>query len=344
MRYTVKLVCQFIVTVFSQCLLEAMEQQSISIAKAGIVCTLPTRTTILAAANPAGGHYNKGKTIVENLKISSPMLSRFDLIFILLDQPNRELDKRLSKYILEVHSGVKHNNNTTTVYGDENNSVINQNDSLRERLLLAPNEKLDVLPHSLFRKYIAYAQKNFNPRLTEKAKEILKTYYLELRKQFQCGQSTPITTRQLNSLIRLTQARAKIELREEATEQDALDVVEIMKQSLVDIFTDEFGVMDATRSQNGTGMSTRNQVGSLNIPVCLINFKTNIFKAMKLLQLLQKSEQEAKSVFNKKEIKELSQQAGINGTKFVGILDSLNVQGFLLNKGQNNYQLVSGYV
>lgn len=65
-----------------------MEQQSISIAKAGIVCTLPTRATILAAANPAGGHYNKAKTISENLKISSPMLSRFDLIFILLDQQN----------------------------------------------------------------------------------------------------------------------------------------------------------------------------------------------------------------------------------------------------------------
>lgn len=65
-----------------------MEQQSISIAKAGIVCNLPTQTTILAAANPAGGHYNKGKTIAENLKISSPMLSRFDLIFIMLDQTN----------------------------------------------------------------------------------------------------------------------------------------------------------------------------------------------------------------------------------------------------------------
>lgn len=65
-----------------------MEQQSISIAKAGVVCSLPTRATILTAANPAGGHYNKAKTITENLKMSSPMLSRFDLIFILLNQRN----------------------------------------------------------------------------------------------------------------------------------------------------------------------------------------------------------------------------------------------------------------
>lgn len=71
-----------------QCLLEAMEQQNVSIAKAGITCNLPTRTTILAAANPTEGHYNKQKSVVDNLKIQSAMLSRFDLIFILLDKPD----------------------------------------------------------------------------------------------------------------------------------------------------------------------------------------------------------------------------------------------------------------
>lgn len=65
-----------------------MEQQSISIAKAGVVCSLPTKPTILVAANPSGGHYDQGKTLEQNLKISSPLLSRFDLIFLLLDQPN----------------------------------------------------------------------------------------------------------------------------------------------------------------------------------------------------------------------------------------------------------------
>lgn len=71
-----------------QALLEAMEQQTISIAKAGIICSLPARTSILAAANPVGGHYNRAKTVSENLRMGSPLLSRFDLVFILLDQPN----------------------------------------------------------------------------------------------------------------------------------------------------------------------------------------------------------------------------------------------------------------
>lgn len=71
-----------------QALLEGMEQQHISVAKGGLVCTLPARTAVLAAANPAQGHYNKAKTVAENLRISAPLLSRFDLLFILLDNPD----------------------------------------------------------------------------------------------------------------------------------------------------------------------------------------------------------------------------------------------------------------
>lgn len=71
-----------------QSLLEVMEQQTVSVAKAGVLCTLPARTCILAAANPSGGHYDKSKTVAENLKISPALLSRFDLVFILLDRPD----------------------------------------------------------------------------------------------------------------------------------------------------------------------------------------------------------------------------------------------------------------
>ncbi|MEW5311356.1 MAG: hypothetical protein WDW38_003077 [Sanguina aurantia] len=89
-----------------QVLLEAMEQQSVSVAKGGMVASLPARTTILAAANPAEGHYNKAKSVCANLKMSPAMLSRFDLIFILLDKPDEALDQALSEHVMALHSGL----------------------------------------------------------------------------------------------------------------------------------------------------------------------------------------------------------------------------------------------
>lgn len=86
-------------------LLEAMEQQSVSLAKAGVVCTLPARTAVIAAANPEGGHYDRSKTISENVKLSSPLLSRFDLVFLLLDSPDALRDERLSSHIMRLHGG-----------------------------------------------------------------------------------------------------------------------------------------------------------------------------------------------------------------------------------------------
>lgn len=88
-----------------------MEQQSVSIAKAGIICTLPTRTTVLAAANPVEGHYNKSKTVSENLKIKAAMLSRFDLVFILLDKPDLVRIQKLfyhALYFLNNRNGINY--------------------------------------------------------------------------------------------------------------------------------------------------------------------------------------------------------------------------------------------
>lgn len=84
-----------------------MEQQTISIAKAGVVCCLPARTSILAAANPVGGHYNKAKTVSENLRLGPALLSRFDLVFILLDKPDRRMDCMLSEHVMALHSGLR---------------------------------------------------------------------------------------------------------------------------------------------------------------------------------------------------------------------------------------------
>ncbi|KRT80899.1 hypothetical protein AMK59_5050, partial [Oryctes borbonicus] len=191
------------------------------------------------------------------------------------------------------------------------------------RLTLQPGEKIDYLPHSLFRSYIAYAQKYVHPKLSEESKGVLKQFYLELRKKYHVDDSTPVTARQLESMKRLTQARAKLELRNETTLEDAIEVVEIMRHSLVDVFTDEFGVLDFTRSSDGSGMSNKQQ-------------------ATMFLNLLQRqAEVLLKSTFNKNDLQEIAQKAGVNRNKYYKIIESLNINGILLFKGNNTYQLVS---
>ncbi|XP_046658470.1 DNA helicase MCM8 [Homalodisca vitripennis] len=305
-----------------QALLEAMEQQVISIAKAGVVCSLPARTAILAAANPASGHYNRAKTVAENLRMGQPLLSRFDLVFILLDKPNEQLDSLLSEHVMALHSGVKQTSDILSVTSTQSN-LPDSDVPLSERLKLN-GESVDLLPHVLLRKYIAYARKYVPaPRLSAGAAKVLQHFYLELRKQHQTLDATPVTTRQLESLIRLTQARAKLELREEATEQDAVDVVELMRWSMVDTFIDEFGALDFHRSTHGSGMSTKNQ-------------------AKKFISALQKkAELQAKSVFTIMEMKEVAALAKIQVGDFFTFVSNLNTQGYLIKKGKQVYQLLS---
>ncbi|XP_058143519.1 DNA helicase MCM8 isoform X4 [Dasypus novemcinctus] len=246
-----------------QALLEAMEQQSISLAKAGIVCSLPARTSIIAAANPVGGHYNKAKTVSENLKMGSALLSRFDLVFILLDTPNEAHDHLLSEHVIAVRAGKQRAVSSATVarvHSQESNTSVLEvvsDKPLSERLKVVPGEAIDPIPHQLLRKYIGYARQYVYARLSTEAAQVLQEFYLELRKQSQRSNSSPITTRQLESLIRLTEARARLELREEATKEDAEDIVEIMKYSMLGTYSDEFGNLDFERSQHGSGMSNR---------------------------------------------------------------------------------------
>ncbi|XP_066495222.1 DNA helicase MCM8 isoform X2 [Tiliqua scincoides] len=248
-----------------QALLEAMEQQSISLAKAGVVCSLPARTSIIAAANPVGGHYNKAKTVSENLKMGSALLSRFDLVFILLDIPNEDHDHLLSEHVMAMRAGKQAGCSSTVVtrgnsqHSNESILEVVSDKPLSERLKVNPGESFDPIPHQLLRKYVGYARQYVHPRLSPEAAQVLQKFYLELRQQSQRADSTPITTRQLESLIRLTEARSRLELREKATKEDAEDVVEIMKYSMLGTYSDEFGRLDFERSQHGSGMSNRSQ-------------------------------------------------------------------------------------
>ncbi|KAI8999507.1 MCM2/3/5 family-domain-containing protein [Gaertneriomyces semiglobifer] len=293
-----------------QALLEAMEQQSISIAKAGIVCTLPARTSIIAAANPVGGHYNKAKTVSENLRMNSALLSRFDLVFILLDRPDEEMDLFLSEHIMKLHSGVKGEEGKIQKYAS--NHALPADDSIQpllERLRVSKEDQTDPIPLALLRKYIAYAKRYVQPRLSREAAEVLQKFYLTLRSKYRSIDATPITTRQLESMIRLGEARARTELRDEVSVQDARDVVEIMKYSLWDSYEDEAGALDFQRSQHGTGMSKKGEPK---------RFVAHIHKV---------AQHTGNNRFTYENLYQMAQEIQLNFSNFGDMLETLNNQG-----------------
>jgi replicative DNA helicase Mcm len=186
---------------------EAMEQHTVSVAKGGIVATLNARTAILAAANPALGRYEPHRTVAENISLPVTILSRFDLIFILRDVPNKESDSKMSEHILEIH-----------------------------RKGSSPVEP--TIPVELLRKYISYA-KGVKPVLGQEALKRLKDFYLAMRSASEAeGSPVAITARQLESLVRTAEARARVALRKEVAAEDAEAAVAIMKRSLEEVGID----------------------------------------------------------------------------------------------------------
>uniref|UniRef100_A0A4W5QIP6 DNA helicase MCM8 n=1 Tax=Hucho hucho TaxID=62062 RepID=A0A4W5QIP6_9TELE len=308
-----------------QALLEAMEQQTISLAKAGLVCSLPARTSVVAAANPAGGHYNRAKTVSENLKMGSALLSRFDVVFLLLDVPDESHDRRLSEHVMAVRSGKGGASGAVVTRGDDHqlqSSLLEPSDTpLSDRLQVCPGECVDPIPHSLLRKYVGYARRYVHPSLSTAAAQTLQDFYLSLRSHTHPVDGTPITTRQLESLIRLTEARAKLELRETATKSDAEDVVEIMKHSLADTFSDGSGGLDFERSVLGVGMSQRSA-------------------AKRFITALNTHAQRTHTMlYDLTQLRSLAKDLNIQVADFEGFISSLNEQGYLLKKGHRQYQL-----
>uniref|UniRef100_A0A0E0DSM8 Probable DNA helicase MCM8 n=1 Tax=Oryza meridionalis TaxID=40149 RepID=A0A0E0DSM8_9ORYZ len=207
----------------------------------------------------------RAKTVNENLKMSAALLSRFDLVFILLDKPDELLDKRVSDHIIALHSNdggpFTANKRIRTVpqFNASTEFGVGRT-SLASRLRLHPEKDKDFcpLPGPLLRKYISYARSHVNPRISmpSPAADSLQKFYLDLRKQSDSADGTPITARQLESLVRLAEARARVDLREEVTLEDAKDVIDMMTESLYDKCVDEHGVVDFARSG---GMSNQKQ-------------------------------------------------------------------------------------
>jgi len=213
---------------------EALEQRTVSVAKAGIVATLNARCSILAAANPKLGRYVASRSAAENINLPVTILSRFDLIWIVKDKPETESDQIKAQHILRLHTA-------------------------------GVTEREPPIPKELLKKYISYAKMNARPKLSDDAAKRLEDYYLEMRQAGDTSDSPiAITARQLESLIRLTESHARIALRAEASVEDADAAIRLLKESLRQVGIDpETGRADIDVLMAGTSTSTRNRIETL---------------------------------------------------------------------------------
>ncbi|KAL6841378.1 hypothetical protein ACP4OV_028896 [Aristida adscensionis] len=350
-----------------QALLEAMEQQCVSVAKAGLVASLPAHTSVLAAANPVGGHYDRAKTVNENLKMSAALLSRFDLVFILLDNPDEVLDKRLSDHIIALHSndggrfkskGIRraHQSNDDGGFGLNGNS-------LASRLRLHPeiDKGFEPLPGQLLCTYISYAREYIFPRMTKAAADILGQFYLRLRGRSFSADGTPITARQLESLVRLAEARARVDLREEVTAEDAQAsfpcLASLSKQNwfskvflasrspeMVAFLPNAFAALQPPWARDVVDIMKESLYEKFVDEHGFVDFSrsggmSRQQEARKLLNALNKqAESQQKDCFSVAEIKTLADKISLQVPDIDAVIESLNNNNILIKKGPRMYQ------
>ncbi|KAL9946430.1 hypothetical protein ACHAQF_002519 [Verticillium nonalfalfae] len=192
---------------------EAMEQQTISIAKAGITTILNARTSVLAAANPIFGRYDDMKTPGENIDFQTTILSRFDMIFIVKDDHTREKDERIAKHVMGIHMGGR-----------------------------GAEEQVEAeIPVEKMKRYLSYCRSRMAPRLSPEAAEKLSSHFVNIRRQVHASEmeantrsSIPITVRQLEAIIRITESLAKLTLTPIATEQHVDEAIRLFLGSTME--------------------------------------------------------------------------------------------------------------
>jgi replicative DNA helicase Mcm len=211
---------------------EAMEQQTVTISKANIQATLRSETSVLAAGNPKLGRFDPLIPIPQQINISPALLSRFDVIFILRDMPNRSQDEAIARHVLQEH---------------------------KQEIIR------DVLDPKLIRKYVAYARKTIKPKLTDEAISEIMEFYISIRNKSITSNSEikaiPITARQLEAIVRLSEACAKVRLSTHVTVEDAKKAISLLKYSMMQVgFDEETQTFDIDRVTTGIPTSKRGKI------------------------------------------------------------------------------------
>jgi replicative DNA helicase Mcm len=280
---------------------EALEQQTVSIAKAGITSTLNARCPVLAAANPKWGRFTNDRTIAEQIDLPPTLLSRFDVIFSIRDLPNQDRDRKLADGILASHR----EGESRAMPGDG---------SLSSRG--AP------FSPDLLKKYIAYAKRTIHPVLSEAALQVLSDYYVRVRAQGEEPNApVPITARQLEALVRLSEAAAKARLSPEVGVEDAQRAVGIMQNFLRRVAMTETGKLDVDLVQSGVSHTQRER-------------QEIVLRVMRELQ------SGADGWFTMEQFLEACDRAGVPPAKAEGQLQTLRNQGEVIEPRPNRWQLV----
>ncbi len=275
---------------------EAMEQQRVSIAKAGIVTQFKTETSILAAANPKFGRFDPYQPPAEQFNIPPTILSRFDLIFPIRDILDTTRDKKMANHILTAHQ----------VAGIINTKVegIKDEEEVKKRV----EEITPEIPPEFLTKYIAYARKHVNPVLTDEAIEKIQEYYTELRSLGSQQDTVPITARQLEALVRLAEASAKARLSDRVLLEDAERAVALHEAMMKEVGVDR-------------------KTGKLDYDIIATGQpKSKMEKAKTLLNIIKELQKHFDAVDLDK-IKEEAKTAGIDEDEISDLLNILKKNG-----------------
>ncbi|PQM35481.1 DNA replication licensing factor MCM2 [Prunus yedoensis var. nudiflora] len=212
---------------------EAMEQQSISISKAGIVTSLQARCSVIAAANPVGGRYDSSKTFSQNVELTDPIISRFDILCVVKDVVDPVTDEILARFVVDSHfkSQAKGAN-------IDNMPLSNSEEDTSD----SPMDP-EILSQDMLKKYLTYAKLNVFPRLHDADLEKLTLVYAELRRESSHGQGVPIAVRHIESMIRMSEAHARMHLRQHVIQEDVDMSIRVLLDSFIS--TQKFGVQKA---------------------------------------------------------------------------------------------------
>ena len=235
---------------------EGLEQQKISVSKAGINATLKARCSLLGAANPKYGRFDQYEPIGEQIDLEPALISRFDLIFTVTDSPDPEHDSRLAKHIIKTNYAGELNTQREELASSEFTS---------EQVAEMTQEVAPEIDAELLRKYIAHAKRSCYPTMTEEAKELIEEFYVDLRsKGADEDAPVPVTARKLEAMVRLSEASARVRLSDTVEREDADRATDIVESCLKDIGVDpETGQFDADVVETGTSKSQRDRIKNI---------------------------------------------------------------------------------